>query len=151
MISSRFNHEIELVPGKILPIVEEMTDFYIEQVAAKINMPINKKQLKIELLSHMKPMVNRMNHQIHIKNNLLSDIKLEYGELFEIIKETARDVAKTFKLNTISDDEVGYITIYFAETHGSVSSSQTNYHYVFKRHRDVRTFKSKGSKSFSRC
>lgn len=46
MISSRFNHEIELVPGKILPIVEEMTDFYIEQVAAKINMPINKKQLK---------------------------------------------------------------------------------------------------------
>lgn len=67
MISSRFNHEIELVPGKILPIVEEMTDFYIEQVAAKINMPINKKQLKIELLSHMKPMVNRMNHQINIK------------------------------------------------------------------------------------
>ncbi|EAA0335766.1 transcription antiterminator [Listeria monocytogenes] len=115
LISSRFNHEIELVPGKILPIVEEMTDFYIEQVAAKINMPINKKQLKIELLSHMKPMVNRMNHQINIKNNLLSDIKLEYGRLFEIIKETANDVAKTFKLNTISDDEVGYITIYFAK------------------------------------
>ncbi|HEM2308732.1 TPA: PRD domain-containing protein, partial [Listeria monocytogenes] len=76
---------------------------------------INKKQLKIELLSHMKPMVNRMNHQINIKNNLLSDIKLEYGRLFEIIKETANDVAKTFKLNTISDDEVGYITIYFAK------------------------------------
>lgn len=85
------------------------------KLAAKINMPINKKQLKIELLSHMKPMVNRMNHQINIKNNLLSDIKLEYGRLFEIIKETANDVAKTFKLNTISDDEVGYITIYFAK------------------------------------
>ncbi|EAD5841033.1 TPA: BglG family transcription antiterminator [Listeria innocua] len=115
LISSRFNHEIELISSNVLPIVEEMTDFYINQVAAKIDMPINKKQLKIELLSHMKPMVNRMNHQINIKNNLLSDIKLEYGQLFEIIKETARDVAKTFKLNTISDDEVGYITIYFAK------------------------------------
>lgn len=115
LISSRFNHDIELVPSKILPIVEEMTDFYIDQVAAKIEMPINKKQLKIELLSHMKPMVNRMNHQINIKNNLLSDIKLEYGKLFQIIKETARDVAETFQLNTISDDEVGYITIYFAK------------------------------------
>ncbi|EKP0388854.1 transcription antiterminator [Listeria innocua] len=115
LISSRFNHEIELISSNILPIVEEMTDFYINQVAAKIDMPINKKQLKIELLSHMKPMVNRMNHQINIKNNLLSDIKLEYGQLFDIIKETARDVAETFKLNTISDDEVGYITIYFAK------------------------------------
>ncbi|EFR96157.1 DNA-binding PRD domain-containing protein, partial [Listeria ivanovii FSL F6-596] len=72
-------------------------------------------QLKIELLSHMKPMVNRMNHQINIKNNLLSDIKLEYGSLFEIIKKTARDVAKTFKIHTISEDEIGYITIYFAK------------------------------------
>ncbi|HHQ1025479.1 TPA: BglG family transcription antiterminator, partial [Listeria innocua] len=115
LISSRFNHEIELISSNVLPIVEEMTDFYINQVASKIDMPINKKQLKIELLSHMKPMVNRMNHQINIKNNLLSDIKLEYGQLFEIIKETARDVAETFKLNTISDDEVGYITIYFAK------------------------------------
>ncbi|EQC2294308.1 TPA: BglG family transcription antiterminator [Listeria innocua] len=115
LISSRFNHEIELISSNVLPIVEEMTDFYINQVAAKIDMPINKKQLKIELLSHMKPMVNRMNHQINIKNNLLSDIKLEYGQLFEIIKETARDVAETFRLNTISDDEVGYITIYFAK------------------------------------
>lgn len=115
LISSRFNHEIELISSNVLPIVEEMTDFYINQVVAKIDMPINKKQLKIELLSHMKPMVNRMNHQINIKNNLLSDIKLEYGQLFEIIKETARDVAETFKLNTISDDEVGYITIYFAK------------------------------------
>ncbi|MBM5694220.1 transcription antiterminator [Listeria seeligeri] len=115
LISSRFNHEIESIPNKVLPIVEEMTDFYIDQVAAKINIPINKKQLKVELLSHMKPMVNRMNHQINIKNNLLSDIKLEYGNLFEIIKETAQDVAKTFKLHTISDDEVGYITIYFAK------------------------------------
>ncbi|MBC1902693.1 transcription antiterminator [Listeria innocua] len=115
LISSRFNHEIELISSNVLPIVEEMTDFYINQVAAKIDMPINKKQLKIELLSHMKPMVNRMNHQINIKNNLLSDIKLEYGQLFDIIKETARNVAETFKLNTISDDEVGYITIYFAK------------------------------------
>lgn len=115
LISSRFNHEIESIPNKVLPIVEEMTDFYIDQVAAKINIPINKKQLKVELLSHMKPMVNRMNHQINIKNNLLSDIKLEYGNLFDIIKETAQDVAKTFKLHTISDDEVGYITIYFAK------------------------------------
>ncbi|MBC1577491.1 transcription antiterminator [Listeria seeligeri] len=115
LISSRFNHEIESIPNKVLPIVEEMTDFYIDQVAAKINIPINKKQLKVELLSHMKPMVNRMNHQINIKNNLLSDIKLEYGNLFEIIKETAQDVAKTFNLHTISDDEVGYITIYFAK------------------------------------
>ncbi|MBC1375247.1 BglG family transcription antiterminator [Listeria farberi] len=115
LISSRFNHEIELISSKPLPIVEEMTDFYINQVAKKIAIPINKKQLKIELLSHIKPMVNRMNHQINIKNNLLSDIKLEYGQLFEIIKETARDVAETFKLKTISDDEVGYITIYFAK------------------------------------
>ncbi|MBF2455210.1 PRD domain-containing protein, partial [Listeria seeligeri] len=83
LISSRFNHEIELISSNVLPIVEEMTDFYINQVAAKIDMPINKKQLKIELLSHMKPMVNRMNHQINIKNNLLSDIKLEYGQRFD--------------------------------------------------------------------
>ncbi|HHQ0979441.1 TPA: PRD domain-containing protein, partial [Listeria innocua] len=46
LISSRFNHEIELISSNVLPIVEEMTDFYINQVAAKIDMPINKKQLK---------------------------------------------------------------------------------------------------------
>lgn len=46
--------------------------------------------LRNDLISHLRPMMNRLNNQIQVANKLLPDIKLEYGELFARVQHLAQ-------------------------------------------------------------
>ncbi|WP_437889372.1 BglG family transcription antiterminator [Phytobacter sp. V91] len=65
------------------------------------------------LLVHIKPLINRLNYQIRIRNPLLDDIK---GELQDVWRLTQCAVNRAFSgwgEQAVSEDEVGYLTVHF--------------------------------------
>ena len=53
--------------------------------------------------------------KIALPNALLKDIKLEYPQVFKATKKAAKLVSQKFNLPIISDDETGFICLYFAK------------------------------------
>ncbi|MFT8349402.1 BglG family transcription antiterminator [Clostridium saccharoperbutylacetonicum] len=66
-----------------------------------------------KLLLHIRPMLNRMKHDIHISNPLINDIKEQYPILLNVCKAATLMVSFDMKLKHIPIDEVGYLTLYY--------------------------------------
>ncbi|WP_238916861.1 BglG family transcription antiterminator [Clostridium sp. YIM B02555] len=66
-----------------------------------------------KLLLHIRPMLNRMKHDIHISNPLINDIKDQYPILLNVCKAATLMVSFDMKLKHIPIDEVGYLTLYY--------------------------------------
>jgi activator of the mannose operon (transcriptional antiterminator) len=96
-------------------IVDQVSQSYISMVSQKIHVPINGYSLHDELAGHIKPMINRLNNHIFIKNNFLADIKLEYQKIFSAVHAVSKLIAAKYELPAISEDESGFITLYFAK------------------------------------
>lgn len=64
------------------------------------------------LMAHLKPALNRISYNLSIRNPLLSQIKGQYGEMFDLTKETCAFI-KDNKGECISDHEIGYLTLHF--------------------------------------
>lgn len=94
--------------------VQLVTDFYINEFEKESNVTIMHSLIFNELASHIKPMLNRLKSNITITNRLIEDIKREYGKLFDIVSKISQEVSKNYQLPTIIEDEVGFITLYFA-------------------------------------
>jgi len=113
LASSRIDKSSETT--KIFPEnVRMITDFYINGFEKESKITITHSLIFNELASHIKPMLNRLKSNIIVKNSLIEDIKLEYGELFDIVSKTSRKVSENYQLPTITEDEAGFITLYFA-------------------------------------
>lgn len=95
--------------------VQEITQFFIEQIEEKSAIRLSSKKLFTNLARHIKPLLNRLEHGIHVKNNLLEQIKLEYARIFLDVEEVADAVSEKFQLPKINEDEIGFITLYFAQ------------------------------------
>jgi len=66
------------------------------------------------VLLHIHSMIGRMRYRIDIKCSLLREINEQYSELFELTRKTVEETLhKYYPEFTITDDEVGYLTIYF--------------------------------------
>ncbi|AJG99348.1 transcriptional regulator ManR [Clostridium beijerinckii] len=75
---------------------------------------ITKNQSIMEkLLLHIRPMLNRMEHDIQISNSLMSDIKDHYHILLNVCKAATLMVSYDMKLEIIPIDEIGYLTLYY--------------------------------------
>lgn len=114
LISMRYNHDFEL-DDSISSEASRLADYYI--AGFRLNPHDQKaKALKSDLISHIRPMYNRLNNQIVIANKLLDDIKSEYQSLFERLKSlSAKAHHDGFLPWNISDDEIGFLTLYFAK------------------------------------
>lgn len=113
LVSSRIdkcNETIRVFPKN----VQVVTDFYINEFKKESKIDITHSLIFNELASHIKPMLNRLKSNITIKNHLIEDIKLEYGKLFDIVLKISKKVSKKYQLQPIVEDEVGFITLYFA-------------------------------------
>ncbi|SFM07565.1 activator of the mannose operon, transcriptional antiterminator [Gracilibacillus orientalis] len=95
--------------------VIQVTKVYIEEMSIKLGIDIEKQSIFIDLANHIKPMLNRLEHKIRIRNNLLSEIKTTYEEIFVDVTNVSKVVSEQFNLPTINDDENGFITLYFAK------------------------------------
>ena len=58
-------------------------------------------------------MLTRFRHGISIKNPMLEEIYAYYHNTFFIVKKSLETLTKQYSCN-LSDDEIGYITIYLA-------------------------------------
>lgn len=94
---------------------EEMTNFYLDEYSLNVESIIERGKIHEDLILHIQPMVYRIIHDIKIKNTLLSEIKTEYNILFNELKKITKKAEKKFDLSNISDDEVGYLVVYFAK------------------------------------
>ncbi|GFZ29914.1 transcription antitermination protein BlgG [Clostridium zeae] len=65
------------------------------------------------LVLHIRPMLNRLNYNIQIRNPLLSEIIEQYNESLNICKAAVLLLVNERKLKNISLDEIGYLTMYF--------------------------------------
>lgn len=92
-----------------------LVDFYLAGLSLK-NSKSGVITLRNNLVSHVRPMINRLNNNILIVNKLLGDIKSEYGDLYNRLRSLSDSARKELNLPwKITDDEVGYLTLYFAE------------------------------------
>jgi len=95
--------EARVITHRLIAIFAEMVDSDFSEDAA----------LYDGLLVHIKPLINRLNYQIRIRNPLLDDIK---GELQDVWRLTHCAVNRAFSgwgEQAVSEDEVGYLTVHF--------------------------------------
>lgn len=114
LISMRYNHDFEL-DDMFSSEAGKLADYYIKGFQLNLQSP-KVKSLKSDLISHIRPMYNRLNNQIVIANKLLDDIKSEYHDLFARLKDLSDQAYQDHLLQwNISDDEIGFLTLYFAK------------------------------------
>lgn len=100
--------------------VKAITSYYLEEVGKRLNIKVTSETIFTDLANHIKPMLNRLNNKIRVKNGLLDQIKLTYETIFTYVDEVSQEVSQRYQLPAINQDEIGFITLYFAriiETH----------------------------------
>ncbi len=95
-----------------LPLVKEVTEEYINYFRDILGK--HQDDIYQDLLLHIRPMIQRLQQNIKIKNRLLESIKVEYGMIFKRVQETSQLVSQKFDLPMVNDDENGFITLYIA-------------------------------------
>ncbi|MBN7273793.1 PRD domain-containing protein [Ligilactobacillus pobuzihii] len=114
LISIHYDHELtfeDKTPEKVIHIVNK----YLNGFGMEKNQSKSLKTLRNDLIGHIKPMINRLQNNITVNNKLLSNIKTEYGDLFNKVKNISKNIEKESNFSiSISDDEVGFLTLYFA-------------------------------------
>ena len=68
--------------------------------------------LRRSLNLHIQPLLNRLEYEIIIVNPIIDQIKKEYEDTFSSLKTIFLN-QKDEKLKNLSDDEIGFILIYF--------------------------------------
>ncbi|MGT2751015.1 BglG family transcription antiterminator [Streptococcus orisasini] len=63
------------------------------------------------LLVHLEVLEERLKIDVHLDNPLLTDIKEQYGSVFQLTKELLEDLS-AFADYTLSDDEIAYIALH---------------------------------------
>lgn len=114
-VSSRMQGSATPEISTFSPDVIRITRAYIDGMSAHMGVNIDGHFIFNDLAHHIKPMLNRLKFKIHIKNSLLSQIKVTYGDVFSNVKKVSQWISEKFNLPPVSDDENGFITLYFAK------------------------------------
>lgn len=69
-------------------------------------------EIRKKILLHIKPMLNRLDYQIIIKNPLVDDFKANYKKDFILVKIASLIICDQMDLKAISDDEIAYLLSY---------------------------------------
>lgn len=93
---------------------EEYFIEFLEKIKEKLNIDIEEMEnLYLMFRIHIKALLNRIRFNIEISNSLLEEIKGNFGCLYMEIKKVLKTLSKENILNKISDDEIGYIVMYY--------------------------------------
>ncbi|MGC6767966.1 BglG family transcription antiterminator [Enterococcus sp. LJL51] len=96
------------------PRVMQITQFYLDEMSTHLKILIANDTIFLELANHIKPMLNRLENGIRVKNSLLDQIKMTYEMIFSKITDVSDAVSEKYQLPVINEDENGFITLYFA-------------------------------------
>ena len=89
-----------------------LTDEIIKSIGRKLNVNLLiDGELYSGLLKHLEPTVYRLKHGLPLKNPILKEIKNNYANIFETVKESIRPL-EVYIGSKIPDEEIGFITIH---------------------------------------
>lgn len=91
-------------------IAKEMIKLFSDILGLDLNID---KKLYEDLVMHLRPMLNRIKYKIDIKNELIDYIKKELPTTFALLSLVMLIIRKKFDLKYISEDEIGYLAVYF--------------------------------------
>lgn len=97
------SNEARLITWRLITVFSDIVDCDFSEDSA----------LYDGLMVHIKPLINRLNYRIHIRNPLLEDIKAELADVWRLTQYVVNQVFKTWGENAVSEDEVGYLTVHF--------------------------------------
>lgn len=102
------NHLLDIKKEDV-EIVDQLIDF----VSAAIHCPLQEdKELRISLMTHIVPLLQRIKYDIKLDNPLINEIKVQYSAMFSMIT-LAVDMIKNPALHNLNQDEIGFLTIHF--------------------------------------
>lgn len=93
--------------------VESVTLFYLKEMGIASDNRVIGTPIFTNLASHISPMLRRFDSKIRIKNNLLEEIQIRYPEIYEKTQMVSEKMAKKFGFSFVSEDEIGFLTLYF--------------------------------------
>ncbi|MBS4206671.1 BglG family transcription antiterminator [Bacillus sp. FJAT-50079] len=102
-------HFLNNLDEEIVELVTELIS--ITSKSANIDLS-NDKELYLGLVTHFKPLLNRLRFSIRVTNDLLEDIKNEYAATFALTWLACSSLEKKYNLK-VNEDEIGYITLHF--------------------------------------
>jgi len=70
-------------------------------------------ELYLSLAAHLKPALVRLEYQLPIYNPMLSQIKKDFVEIFELTQKACSVLTETYHYE-LNDDEIGYLVLHFA-------------------------------------
>ena len=90
-----------------------LTEKIIRNVSERIKENLLEDQQLFEgLLDHLRPTIYRLRHDLKLKNPILDEIKTNYRELFEIVRESLKPIEEYTGRN-LNEEEIGYFVIHF--------------------------------------
>lgn len=102
------NHLLDIKEEDI-EIVNQLIDF----VSVAIHCPLQEdKELKISLMTHIVPLMQRIKYHVNLDNPLINEIKVQYSAMFSIIT-LAVEMIDNQALHNLRQDEIGFLTIHF--------------------------------------
>ncbi|AVI93534.1 Transcriptional antiterminator [Oenococcus oeni] len=113
LVSVHYNRDV-IFNGQTPKIVEKIVSYSLDYFS------IDKRTkaavlLAEDLTNHIKPMMNRLNSGIVVANRLLSDIQVTYPNIFDKVRILFQKISRKFKIPDVPNDEIGFITLYFAK------------------------------------
>lgn len=97
--------------------VESFVNELIYEMEEELNIRFSRDAtLKKSLLQHIQPMLNRIEYNVIIVNPIIEEIKEEFANTFHTLRKILLKIGKKYHLKDISDDEIGYLTVYFQNT-----------------------------------
>lgn len=113
LVSSRFNKFNKLNLSDTAK-AREISNYYVKRVSELYGTAFPS-TLADEIEKHVLAMISRLKMEIYLPNALLSDTQLAYRGLFKAVKKASSEIADKYHFSRISDDESGFITLYFAK------------------------------------
>ena len=104
------------IENHLLDIKEEHIEIVnqlIEFVSVAIHCPLQEdKELKISLMTHIVPLLQRIKYHVKLDNPLINEIKVQYSAMYSIIT-LAVEMIDNQTLHNLRQDEIGFLTIHF--------------------------------------
>ncbi len=115
-IISSGRHPVTSGPGEFGQYDRETLDYtstLTQRLSALLGQDISCDiSLTKALVSHIKPMLNRLAYNIIIHNPLLDDIRKELFTVFNLVKQVTSKINLEWNIPIPSDDEIAYLAVY---------------------------------------
>ncbi|CAI1912142.1 MULTISPECIES: BglG family transcription antiterminator [Serratia] len=110
---------------------EALVDYILSYINAHYNYNLQgDKQLRADLLTHIKTMITRVKYQINIPNPLLANIKQHYPMAYDVTLAAVSSWGK-YTPYTLSENEIGYLVLHIGV------GLERHYNIGYERHPQV--------------